>query len=181
MQQVDINFTNDKELYDDDWVSRSAKKRKSHHLRDIGIRIIKLSQPEFDRIPFNDDTSFREACEIARHMKPQSEELRRQILHVESVFRTISDNSKRYEDALDVIASKMTAGNAAFHQFEELRDSLIKNGMPELNKLTGNHPELNRQKLRTLILKAQKENDSSEHGRYYKELFKYIRDTMENI
>ncbi len=56
------NFNENSEDYDDNWVSKSSKKRQAHNLRDIGISIMNLSDSEFDRISFEDDDSLKMLC-----------------------------------------------------------------------------------------------------------------------
>lgn len=182
MLQDDINFSNICDE-DDDWVSKSSIKRYGKHLRDIGAQIIALSQTEFDRIPFDDDDSLKVACIAARKMKPRTEELRRELLHIESLLRNREDYILKYENALKAIASTMVAGNATFHRLEETRNDLIEGGIAAINKLISDHLDLDldRQKLRTLVSKAKKElQEEKESGKLsdkkaYKELFQYLK------
>jgi|SRR5574344_13249 ribosome-associated protein len=181
MLQDDINFS-DIDDDDDNWVSKSSVKRYGKHLRDIGAQIIALSQSEFDRLPFDDDDSLKDVCLAARKMKPHSEELRRELLHIESLLRNREDYIKQYEDALKAIASTMVAGNATFHRLEEIRTKLVDEGIPEINNLMSQHLELDRQKLRSLVSKAQKEmNDPEKNSdkKSYKELFKYLKQNLQ--
>jgi ribosome-associated protein len=111
-------------------------------------------------------------------MKPRSEELRREYLHIEALMRVLNDDEvSAISAALEAVKSKCVAGNAAFHKLEELRERLIREGMPEINRLIGEHPEYDRQKLRALTDKARKELESPDGDRrFYRELFKYLRD-----
>src|SRR5574344_2130676 len=154
MLHDDINFS-DIDDDDDNWVSKSSVKRYGKHLRDIGAQIIALSH---------------------------SEELRRELLHIESLLRNREDYIKQYEDALKAIASTMVAGNATFHRLEEIRTKLVDEGIPEINNLMSQHLELDRQKLRSLVSKAQKEmNDPEKNSdkKSYKELFKYLKQNLQ--
>ena len=179
MQQDHNNFYDETDA-DDGWVSRSSRKRHSHSLRDIGKKIVSLSESEFNRIPFGDHDSFREACLNAKRLKPRSEELRREFLHIESLMLTLDENEvAAINTALEAIQSKCVAGNAVFHKLEELRDNLIREGIPAINRLIGEHPEYDRQKLRNLTTKAQAEMGRPDGDRrFYRELFKYLRDSV---
>ncbi len=177
MQQVSNNFLENNEETDD-WVSRSSKKRHSHYLREIGKKIVALSDTEFSRINFGSYDSLKDACIVAKGLKPRSEELRRHLLHVESLMRSVDEETiKSFEETLEAIQSKLVAGNAELHRIEMMRDAIISEGMPAINKIMADHQEYDRQKLRSLMTKAQKElaSDNPEK-RYYRKLFKYLRD-----
>ncbi len=171
------NFNENSEDYDDNWVSKSSKKRQAHNLRDIGISIMNLSDSEFDRISFEDDDSLKNALLVARTMKPRSEELRREVLHIEALLRTRSDEDiERYKNCLVSISGIKVAGNAVTYNIEKLRDSLISGGIKAINDLVAQNVEIDRQKLRSLVSKAKKEleNEGSDK-KAYKELFQYLK------
>lgn len=177
MHQDYNNFAAENEE-DDGWVSRSSRKRHSRSLREIGKQIVALAESELEKIPFGDHDTLREACLYAKKLKPRSEELRREFLHIEALMRGLDDDEvSAINAALEAVKSKLVAGNAAFHKLEELRERLIREGMPEINRLIGEHPEYDRQKLRTLTDKARKELENPDGDRrFYRELFKYLRD-----
>lgn len=162
---------------DDGWVSKSSEKRHARHLREIGIAILELADSEFDRIPFGINDSLREAMLVARKLKPRSEELRRQILHVESLMRVASDEDVQlFENMLKAIKGAKVSENAQFHRLENLRDELIASGMERINSLTAENPSIDRQKLRSLVSRAQKEAEKENNDRRcYKELFQFLK------
>jgi ribosome-associated protein len=162
---------------DDGWVSKSSEKRHARHLRDVAIEILALADSEFDRIPFGDNDSLREAMLVAKKLKPRSEELRRQILHIESLMRVASeDDVKLFENMLKAIKGAKVSENAQFHRLETLRDELIATGMEKINSLMSENPSIDRQKLRALVSKAQKEAEKENSDRrYYRELFQFLK------
>jgi ribosome-associated protein len=172
------NFT--ETLEEDDYVSKSAIKRYGKHLRELGKKIVELSQSEFERIPFEDDLSLKEACLQARKLKPSSEELRRELMHIEALLRKREDEIARYEDALKSIGNLKVANNTAFYRLEELRTKLIENGISEINNLISQNRNLDRQKLRALVSKAQKElnNENDTAKKNYRELFQYLKNNL---
>ena len=91
MHQDYNNFAQENEE-DDGWVSRSSRKRHSRSLREIGKQVVALAESELEKIPFGDHDSLREACFTARKMKPRSEELRREYLHIEALMRVLNDD-----------------------------------------------------------------------------------------
>ena len=143
----------------------------------VAIEILALADSEFDRIPFGDNDSLREAMLVAKKLKPRSEELRRQILHVESLMRVASeDDVKLFENMLKAIKGAKVSENAQFHRLETLRDELIATGMEKINSLMSENPSIDRQKLRALVSKAQKEAEKENSDRrYYRELFQFLK------
>ena len=160
MQKDNANFDNVSEE-EDNWVSRSSRKRDARALRDIGLSIIALSESEFERIPFGDDESLREACRNARKMKPRSEELRREVLHVEALLRSRDEEEiNNYREALVALSGVKVAGNATVHSLETIRNDLVAGGIAAINQLIATNTDLDRQKLRSLVSKAKKEIES---------------------
>ena len=165
---------------DDDWVSKSSIKRYGKQLRELGRTIVFLPESEFNRVPFEDDLSLKEACLRARTMKEPSEELRRELMHIESLFRKREDEVERYQNALKSIHGLSTPNNTGFHRLEELRTKLVTDGIKEINRLIGERKDLDRQKLRALVSKAQKElaNEDDKAKVAYRELFQYLKNNL---
>ena len=165
---------------DDGWVSKSSEKRHARHLREVGIAILALADSEFARIPFGENESLKEACLVARKLKPRSEELRRQILHVESLMRSASEDSiNEFENMLKAIKGAKVSENAHFHSIEKLRDELIAGNIEQINSLMATNPSIDRQKLRSIVSKAKKEAESASNDRrYYRELFQFLKSNV---
>lgn len=178
MQKESLNFDNQMDE-EDNWVSRSSRKRDARALREIGISIIALADSEFERIPFENDT-LREVCSKARKMKPRSEELRREILHIEAILRTEDEEQiNRYKDALIAISGGKVAGNAIVYTLENIRNDLVNGDIKTINNLMSQYINLDRQKLRSLVSKAKKEMaDENSEKRAYKELFHYLKQNI---
>ncbi len=173
------NIFTDSDQYnddEDDYISKSAIKRYGKQLRELGKKIVNLPESEFDQIPFDDDLSLKEACLVARKLKPASEELRRQLMHIEALFRKREDEISKYEDALNKIAHLKTA-NVETYRLEEIRKRLVTGDMTQINELIATNYELDRQKIRSLVSQAKKElaNESDTQKRKYRELFQYLK------
>ena len=77
---------------------------------------------------------------------------------------------------LKAIKGAKVSENAQFHHLENLRDELIASGMERINSLMAQNPSIDRQKLRALVSKAQKEAEKeSNDRRYYRELFQFLK------
>ncbi len=163
-------------------VSKSEEKRRALRLREIGVAVTGLADSELARVPFGDNDSLREAILAARKLRPRSEELRRQILHIEALLRSVpGEEVGAIESMLKALTGAKVAENAAFHRLESLRDELIAAGTDKVNELAAAHPELDRQRLRALTLKAREEALSGSGARRrYRELFRFLKENIAN-
>ena len=176
MLQDEINFNNQYDDYDDDWVSKSSIKRKAKNLRELGIKMYSLSLTEIEKLPFDDDITLKEACLNAKKLKPNSEELRRQNLYIEALLRKREDDISKYENALKSIAGIHVSGNTTNYAIVNQRKKLIDNGIKEINALISQYPEMDRNKLRNLVKQAQKEtSENKEEKKFFKELYQYLK------
>lgn len=178
MPKDDIYFS-DNQDEDDNWVSKSAIKRHGKYLREFGQKISNLSEAQIRKFPF-ENKEITNACLLAKKLKLNSEELRRQQLHIESLLRN-DPNLPKYEEAFNSTTFSSISNNLEIHKFEQLRNSLLENGMNEINKLTTEYPQINRQKLINLVNKAKNEikKDISDK-KNYKELFQFLKN-LDNL
>ena len=92
---------------------------------------------------------------------------------------------RRYED--EVFASvraelgenreKQRQENAAMHRLEAMRDRLINEEEAALSELINEHPQVDRQHLRSLVRKARLEKETpNKPPRAYREIFQLLKD-----
>jgi ribosome-associated protein len=77
--------------------------------------------------------------------------------------------------ALDVMANKHQQETAKFIKLEKMRDDVIDQGNDFVEALLSEHESMERQKLRQLVRQASKEKKAEKLGKYYKELFDYLK------
>ena len=113
-------------------------------------------------------------------MKPRSEELRREVLHVEALLRSRDEEEiNNYREALVALSGVKVAGNATVHSLETIRNDLVAGGIAAINQLIATNTDLDRQKLRSLVSKAKKEIETNSiEKRAYKELFQYLKQNI---
>ena len=96
---------------------------------------------------------------------------------------------RRYED--EVFASvraelgenreKQRQENAAMHRLEAMRDRLINEEEAALSELINEHPQVDRQHLRSLVRKARLEKETpNKPPRAYREIFQLLKDLAGN-
>lgn len=168
---------------DDNWVSRSSRRRHSKALHAIAETMASLSQSEFDRLDFGADEILPRELRHAREYKKltQFEPYRRQMLHVERIMRTLPEEEvESLKKSIESATSRDRSTNPATRRLEKLRDALLgENSAEELNKLAGEHREIDRAKLRSMISKIKKGNrEDPACQERYRELFRYLRDTI---
>ncbi|MGN1394547.1 MAG: ribosome biogenesis factor YjgA [Succinivibrionaceae bacterium] len=176
MIENNINFTTNEDE-DENWISKSSIKRHGKYLRNIGYTLINLSEAEIKRIKF-DNNEIIQAIQVGKKLKENSEELRRQLLYIESLLRH-DDNFSKYEKSLLAISSNSLSNNVQTHKIEQLRKKLIENGIKGINELTSQYPHVDRQKLRTLVTNSQKEITDNKEKKSYKDLFQFLKNLIE--
>lgn len=133
--------------------SRSAQKRAAQEVRRLIGQIADLGEQSFNALEMPDDV--RAALEAARSMSRRSDERRRQLQYAAKLQRAYPefDLKGKYEH---LSASIKTDPQA--QRLERLRDELIEGGTATLNAFCALVRDTDRNRLRTLIKKAQRES-----------------------
>ena len=71
---------------------------------------------------------------------------------------------------------KQRQENAAMHRLEATRDQLLGEDETALSELIAQHPQIDRQHLRSLIRQARIERDGNKPPRAYREIFRLLKD-----
>jgi ribosome-associated protein len=155
--------------------SRSAFKREAQALQDLGTAIVDLTDGELATLPLDGDLA--EAIAQARRLKGNSktrEGLRRQLQFIGKLMR------KRDTEALQAAYDELQQGrqqrNQQFHRLEQLRDTLVAEGVAAMDQVLERYPEADRRQLRQLIVAAVKERDANQPPAAARKLFRYLRE-----
>lgn len=157
--------------FDEDWKSKTEIKNEMLALQDFGARLVKLSKHQRSKLPLTEE--LQEAMELADKIHNKHEALRRHIRYIGKLLQ--NTDIAPIEQALDVLANKHQQETHKFHQLEQMRDELITQGNEKIELVLGEHDGMERQKLRQLVRQAKKEVDSDKQGKYYRELFQYLK------
>lgn len=154
--------------------SKSQIKREMTELQKLGEAIIKLPAGQYESMPL--DEELKEAMDTARRIKHR-EGLRRQMQYVGKLMRKteIDEIKKAFQQLQD--GRKEQA--RAFHELEQLRDSIIEEGLSSIEAVIEKYPQADRQQLRQLVLQINKEKKNNKPPAAARKLFKYLRELSE--
>ena len=164
------------EEYDDEeLISKSQLKREAAELTQLGKDLVALDAASLDKIPM--DSQLRDAVDVARTIKSHGA-LKRQQQYIGKLLRN-RDNTEVIS-AYENIRQQSSGTNAAFKQSEKWRELLLEEDKnSSLQEFIGRWPNVDRQKLRQLIRNARKETALNKPPKSSRELFRLIRETIE--
>jgi len=155
---------------DEQWISKSQRKRDSHALQDLGTELVKLPVTDIDKLPLEDD--LRQAILDAKRIK-QHGALKRQLQFIGKLIRNSDADGIReaYQRLIDPYREDIKH----FHLLEQWRDRLLRDGDDALQELLQDHPDIDRQHIRQLIRTANKERKANKPPKAARELFQYLK------
>lgn len=154
--------------------SKSQKKREMQALQSLGEALVALSPDRLKKIDLPDN--LREAVRDAQRFDKR-EAGRRQMQYIGRLMRDI--DPAPIQAALDEIRGVSAAATARQHALERLRVRLIEDESV-LDEIGRDYPGADFQRLRQLRRNAIKEQAENRPPRAFRELFRELRDLMEN-
>ena len=153
-----------------EFVSKTELKKDSKKIQAFGKKISELSSEEISSFKFPD--TILKAIKDCKSIKSNVAK-KRQVQYLGKLLREI-DLSEAYLK-MDQINSNSQFEVRNNHKAEIWRERLIqdKDAVTELIRLC---PDVDRQKIRQLIQNTLKEIKASNHPKYYRRLFKYIKE-----
>lgn len=165
--------------YEEDEIERPSKtalKKEMEALQKIGEQLVKLSNNELAKIAIEDPTLI-EAISTARRIKSR-EGLRRQMQYVGKIMRRI-DISK-ITAALEERENGQRELSREFQALEVLRDELVSGGNKTIDHVIDVYPNAERQRIRQLVMQANKEIKNNKPPAAKRKLFRYLRELHED-
>jgi len=159
---------------DDDWISKTQRKKECDEVLELGEKMIALNHEELSQI--NMDDELRHAIEEAQRIKSHSA-LKRQKHFIAKVMRGLDDETLPAQ--VERILHKHDIYNADFKRLEKWRDSVIENGDRGINDFLEQYPQADRSHLRQLVRNAVKEKKNNKPPTAYRQIFKYIREVVD--
>jgi ribosome-associated protein len=160
--------------------SKTQLKQDAHALQALGEAVAALSDERLARLEMPD--ALRDAIHEYRRTKSH-EGRRRQMQYVGKLMRSADEDALREAVAAAHIGSARET--LALHEAERWRDALLDDD-EALTRWVAEHPETDLQNLRSLVRQARKEvpadaapGQALRRGRAYRELFKAVRDTLQ--
>ncbi|XQW84584.1 ribosome biogenesis factor YjgA [Thalassotalea piscium] len=160
--------------FDEELKSKSEIKREMHQLQDFAERLVKLSKHQRSKIPFTEE--IKADLVLADKISNKHEALRRHIRHMAKVLS--ESDLDPINQALDVMANKHQQESSKHLKLEALRDELIALGNDKIEATLNEYQDLERQKLRQLVRMAAKEKANEKIGKYYRDLFTYLKECI---
>ncbi len=160
---------------EDDWVSKTDRKKECDALQKLGEALITLKIDELDLFDLPDTlyAAIKDAHKIKQHGA-----LKRHKHFIGKLMRNVDADSIKQQ--LINVLHKDDINNARFQHIEKWRDRIIAEGDKALPGLVGEFPQLDRQHIRQLFRKARKEQETDKPPAAARLIFKYLRDLSES-
>ncbi|MHB1272147.1 MAG: ribosome biogenesis factor YjgA [Rhodanobacter sp.] len=158
--------------------SRTQQRREALAVLALATQLLELPASRLARLELPDDV--RREIDVTRRITAHIAR-KRQLAFLAKVMRRHGDEafaSVRAE--LGANREKQRQENAAMHRLEATRDRLIGEDETALAELIAQHPQIDRQHLRSLIRQARVERDGNKPPRAYREIFRLLRELPES-
>jgi ribosome-associated protein len=161
------------EDFEDSQPSKTKLKAEADAAQEVGRKLVELPKDKLNKLALEE--SLRDAIAEAKRLTANGA-IRRQLQYIGRLMRDtdltpIVDQLQRWE-------GKHQEENARFHHMERWRTRMLEDAkvVEEFIQL---FPQVEVQRLRTLIRNAQKEHLANRPPKSSRELFKMIREIME--
>lgn len=168
-----MNYTPEDD--DDGIISKTQIKQACDEMQKLGEALITLKISELNT--FNLPENLRNAIEEAHKIR-QYGALKRHKQFIGKIMRSVDvdDIQQQYDN----FCHKDDLNNIRFLRLERWRDRIIAEGDGALSDLVIEFPDADRQHIRQLFRRAQKEQETSKAPVAYRQIFKYLRDLSES-
>lgn len=153
--------------------SKSALKRESTALQDLGRELAELGKERLAKVPIDED--LRDAVKDYQRFTSH-EARRRQLQYIGKLMRNVDPEPIRA--ALDAFKGVSATETAKMHRLENLRTRLI-DDEKTLHGIAETYPGADLQQLRVLRRNAIKEKEQNRPPRAFRELFRVLRELEE--
>lgn len=153
--------------------SKSQLKREMTALQKLGEELISQSRDRVKSVPMPEDV--RDAILECQKIKDH-EGRRRQLQYVGKKMRSLEEHEvAAIQKVIDSWHGASKSETAALHLLERRREKLLADDRA-LTDLLAQHPELDVQRLRTLIRNARKEQAENKPPKAYREIFQILKE-----
>ena len=154
--------------------SKSEKKRQVQALQQLGEELVKLSEGQLAAIELPRD--LHKAVIEAKRIQHKHAAFKRQRLFIGKLMRQV--DAEPIQQALAALEARHNADSAAFHRSEQWRERLLTDNAA-LSEFIGQYPHTDRQHLRQLLQKAQREYQASTGKGAQRALFRFVHEVIE--
>ena len=167
---------NQTELDDADYgPSRTQQRREALAVLALAQQLVDLQPSRLSKLPLPDDV--RREIDVTRRT-PSHGAKKRQLAFLAKVMRRHDeDDFAAVRAELGENREKQRQDTAAMHRLEAIRDRLVDGDDAALAELIAEHPQVDRQHLRSLVRQARIEKDTpNKPPRAYREIFQLLKD-----
>ena len=166
---------------DSDYLAGEARPRKSEMkrrmlaLQETGEALVALSDKQLAQMPIDDERLLQAIREVRRI---NSNSARRR--HLQLIGKLMRDvDAEPIAAALQALHTRRRQRDEAFHQLEQLRESVLAAGTAGVEQVMTRWPQADRQQLRQLVLQHQRETERGQPPAASRKLFRYLRELQE--
>ena len=160
-------------MEEDEFISKTRRKRQMHDLQALGAALVKLSPEKLSRIALPE--ALRDAVLDAQKFT-KHEARRRQLQYIGKIMRDIdADPIMEQLNALEAPSRKQTA---VFHVAEKWRQALV-DDPEQVAAFVKEYPEADPDRLRELAAGAVEEKRVGKPPRQFRELFHLLNGILQ--
>jgi len=156
--------------------SKSELKRRAHAVQALGMSLVELNDKQLAQMPIDRDDLLEAIAETKRIRSNSAR--KRHIQYIGKLMRDI--DPQPLQRALDELYEGHRQATRDFHDLEALREQVLAAGTNGVDIVMERWPHADRQKLRQLVLQAERERSRNKPPAASRKLFKYLRELSGN-
>lgn len=158
----------------EEWVSKTAKKKEMNELQDLGMALTELSDQTLKKIGLPED--LLQAIKDYKKITSNGA-TKRQAQYIGRLMRDIDPTPIR--DFLAKLKGENQAHNAFLQRVEQMRSRLLEND-DAFTQFMADYPHADTPALRTLIRNTRKEQEQNKPPKHFRALYQEIKNVMQN-
>jgi ribosome-associated protein len=160
-------------MEEDDFISKSQRKRDMTALQDLGAALVKLAPDQLARIEMPE--SLRDAVTACRKFT-KHEARRRQMQYIGRIMRDL--DAGPIAQQLAAMHAPSHAQTALFHRAEEWRDDMLADD-EAITRFVQEFPDADPRQLRVMAEKARAERAAERPPKHYREMFHAVNGILQ--
>ena len=156
--------------------SRSQNRREALEVLALGETLVELTPAQLARLPIPE--GMLEHIEYTKRITSHGARKRQLAFLAKQMRREEDETLDAIRNALDANSETSRREVAIMHRMERWRERLLAEGDVALGELLDEHPEADRQALRTLVRNALAEKAKNKPPRAYREIYQVLRELM---
>jgi len=161
-------------MEEDDFISKTRRKRQMHDLQAIGAALVKLTPEKVARIDMPE--ALREAVREAQRLT-KHEARRRQLQYIGKIMRDL--DAGPIQEQLNELEAPSRKQTAIFHVAEKWRTALV-DDPAQVAEFVKEYPDADADRLRELAAGAVEEKRVGKPPRQFRELFHVLNGILQS-